>query len=328
LKVETKSEDLQPAKSSCLGANSCVTNNLEDSEWDEFGSDPYAFPVVPPVQSSNAIQDATSLRKADDNKKIRALIDTPTLDWQRQKSDGFGTGRGIEKAVGGIGFGRGGLEWKTPPQGYICHRCKVPGHFIQHCPTNGDPNYDIKRVRPPTGIPKSMLMETPHGSYALPSGAVAVLKPNETAFDKEMEGLSSTRSVGDDLPPELHCPLCKEVMKYAMLATNILTDDLLPNKTLRDTIKRFLESNNNNRQNVDISFLVQDAGSRFSQPKVPSPTLSAVSTDIQQSKRRMEPMSQRCAPLAFEDMQQQQQKPVFGERDGEMQWIYLTYGAA
>lgn len=114
------------------------------------------------------------------------------------------------------------MERKTPPQGYICHRCKVAGmftfliiaerkrtnffsfvvlvvllcfvlwlyitnfvklsylgHFIQHCPTNGDPTFDIKRVKPPTGIPKSMLMATPDGSYALPSGAVAVLKPNE-----------------------------------------------------------------------------------------------------------------------------------------------------
>lgn len=53
------------------------------------------------------------------------------------------------------------------------------GHFIQHCPTNGDPSFDIKRVKPPTGIPKSMLMATPDGSYALSSGAVAVLKPNE-----------------------------------------------------------------------------------------------------------------------------------------------------
>jgi E3 ubiquitin-protein ligase RBBP6 len=53
------------------------------------------------------------------------------------------------------------------------------GHFIQHCPTNGDPNYDIKRVKPPTGIPKSMLIATSDGSYALPNGTVAVLKPNE-----------------------------------------------------------------------------------------------------------------------------------------------------
>lgn len=53
------------------------------------------------------------------------------------------------------------------------------GHYIQHCPTNGDPNFDIKRVKPPTGIPKSMLIATPDGSYALPSGAVAVMRPNE-----------------------------------------------------------------------------------------------------------------------------------------------------
>lgn len=55
----------------------------------------------------------------------------------------------------------------------------VSGHLIQHCPTNGDPTYDVKRVKPPTGIPKSMLVATPDGSYSLPSGAVAVLKPNE-----------------------------------------------------------------------------------------------------------------------------------------------------
>jgi E3 ubiquitin-protein ligase RBBP6 len=53
------------------------------------------------------------------------------------------------------------------------------GHYIQHCPTNGDPKFDIKRVKPPTGIPKSMLMATPDGSYVLSSGAVAVLNPNE-----------------------------------------------------------------------------------------------------------------------------------------------------
>ncbi|KAJ6701036.1 hypothetical protein OIU74_012396 [Salix koriyanagi] len=48
---------------------------------------------------------------------------------------------------------------------------------------NGDPNYDLYLA-----------------------SAVAVLKPNEAAFEKEIEGLPSTRPVGD-LPPELHCPL-------------------------------------------------------------------------------------------------------------------------
>jgi len=42
-----------------------------------------------------------------------------------------------------------------------------------------DPNFDLKRVKPPTDIPKSMLVDTPDGSYGLPNGAVVVLRPNE-----------------------------------------------------------------------------------------------------------------------------------------------------
>ncbi|KAJ4968229.1 hypothetical protein NE237_014930 [Protea cynaroides] len=304
-----KVEDAQPAKSSYPVPDSSVTRFPEESEWDEFGNDLYAIPEVLPVQYSNPVQDAPPSNRADEDSKIKALIDTPALDWQRQTPDGFGSGRGFGRGMGGRmmggrGFGRGGLERKTPPVGYICHRCKVPGHFIQHCPTNGDPNYDIKRVKPPTGIPKSMLMTTPDGSYALPSGAVAVLKPNEAAFEKEIEGLPSTRSMSE-LPPELRCPLCKEVMKDAVLtskccfksfcdkcirdhiisksvcicgATNILADDLLPNKTLRDTINRILESNNSSADNAGSMLLIQDMESaRCAQPKVPSPTFSATS---------------------------------------------------
>ncbi|GMJ00413.1 hypothetical protein like AT5G47430 [Hibiscus trionum] len=304
-KVANQIENTQPEKSNFLDADSSVHKYPEDSEWDEFGNDLYSFPETLPVQSSNPLPDAPPTNQADEESKIKALIDTPALDWQRQGADGFVPGRGFGRGMGGRMGGRGfGLERKTPPQGYVCHRCKVPGHFIQHCPTNGDPNYDIKRVKPPTGIPKSMLMATPDGSYALPSGVVAVLKPNEAAFEKEIEGLPSTRSVGD-LPPELHCPLCKEVMKDAVLtskccftsfcdkcirdhiisklmcvcgANNILADDLLPNKTLRDTINRILESGNSSADNAGSTFQVQDMESaRGPQPKIPSPTTSAAS---------------------------------------------------
>lgn len=41
---------------------------------------------------------------------------------------------------------------------------------------------------------------------------------NRAAFEKEIEGMPSTRSVGD-LPPELHCPLCNDVMKDAVLTS-------------------------------------------------------------------------------------------------------------
>ncbi|GMH26650.1 hypothetical protein Nepgr_028493 [Nepenthes gracilis] len=306
-KVE-KPDDDGPLKSNFTAADSSVLKDFETSEWDdEFGHDLYAtIPEVTPVQSGSLILDAPPPSKADEDSKIKALIETPALDWQFQASDGFGPGRGFVRGarlMGGRGFGRVGLERKTPPPGYVCHRCKIPGHFIQHCPTNGDPNFDIKKVKPPTGIPKSMLMANPDGSYALPSGAAAVLKPNEAAFEKEIEGLPSTRSVGD-LPPELHCPLCKEVMKDAVLtskccfksfcdkcirdyiisksmcvcgARDILADDLLPNKTLRDTISRILESNNSSAENAGSVLQVQDMESARIQPKNPSPTQSAAS---------------------------------------------------
>ncbi|KAH9330683.1 hypothetical protein KI387_002791, partial [Taxus chinensis] len=285
----------------------------EESEWDEFGNDLYALPELPQVvqMQTQSQSQPTITNKADEDSKIKAFVDATASDWQRQTQESYagrGYGRGLGgRGLAGRGFGRG-MERKTPPQGYVCHRCKIPGHFIQHCPTNGDPNFDIKRVKPPTGIPKSMLVANPDGSYALPSGAVAVLRPNEAAFDKEVEGLPSSRSVGD-LPPELHCPLCKEVMKDAVLtskccfksycdkcirdhilskskcvcgATNILADDLLPNMTLRDTINRILETTTSSAENAGSWLQAQDMESaRCPRPKVPSPSLSGCAKEAQ-----------------------------------------------
>ncbi|WVZ59051.1 hypothetical protein U9M48_009255 [Paspalum notatum var. saurae] len=305
--VEDRVEEVTPAASAFLGDVSM--KYPEESEWDdEFGNELYVSDSVPSQPAGQAVD--ASENKVDEDSKIKALIDTSALDYS-QIPDGYGSGRGYGRGMGGRmmagrGFGRG-LERRTPPPGYVCHRCKVPGHFIQHCPTNGDARYDVKRMKPPTGIPKSMLMQTPDGSYALPSGAGAVLKPNEAAFEKEIEGLPTTRSVGD-LPPELRCPLCKEVMKDAVLtskccfrsfcdkcirdyiinksmcvcgATSILADDLLPNKTLRETISRILEvPPTSSTENVGSMLQVQDMESAIPvQPKVRSPAVSAASKE-------------------------------------------------
>ncbi|KAK8947636.1 hypothetical protein KSP40_PGU005312 [Platanthera guangdongensis] len=306
--LEDKIEDI-PLSSSMMVGDSSAMKYPEESEWDEFGNDLYSIPEVHHAQPIAPIVDVSPVDRVDEDSKIKALVDTPALDWNRHGHDSYGGGRGFGRGMGGRmmsnrGFGRGVLEKKTPPTGYICHRCKVAGHFIQHCPTNGDPNYDIRRVKPPTGIPRSMLMATPDGSYALPSGAVAVLKPNEAAFEREIDGLPSTRSISD-LPPEFHCPFCKEVMKDAVLtskccfrsfcdkcirdyiianskcvcgAANILADDLLPNKTLRETISRILESATSSTENAGSAVQVQDMESALpKQPRVPSPTFSAAS---------------------------------------------------
>ncbi|XP_042463220.1 E3 ubiquitin ligase PQT3-like isoform X2 [Zingiber officinale] len=306
--VESKVEELPPPASLLVG-DSSINKYPEEYEWDEFGNDLYAIPETNHSQTSNFVVNVPPGNKVDEESKIKALIDTPALDWNHQTQDAYGAGRGYGRGrgMGGRGFGRGMLDRRTPPAGYVCHRCKVPGHFIQHCPTNGDPNYDIKRAKPPTGIPKSMLMATSDGSYALPSGAVAVLKPNEAAFEKEIEGLPTTRPVCD-LPPQLHCPLCKEVMKDAVLtskccftsfcdkcirdyimsklmcfcgATDILADDLLPNKTFREAISRIMESTTASTENAGS--IGQVPGTELAHPvhpKASSYTLSAASKDM------------------------------------------------
>lgn len=56
----------------------------EDFEWDEFGNDLYAIPDVPAAQPSNPLPDAPpTISKVDEDSKIKALIETPALDWQR-----------------------------------------------------------------------------------------------------------------------------------------------------------------------------------------------------------------------------------------------------
>ncbi|KAL3383105.1 hypothetical protein AABB24_002545 [Solanum stoloniferum] len=206
----------------------------QDIDYDDFGDDVYAIPkvVVPsqlgnpvPIQLGNPVPTSTS-------SIIKNSMGNISLEYNNTRSACFSVGQG-------------GMEWKNPPPGYVCHRCKVPGHFIQHCPTNGDPNYDIKKV----------------------SASVAV-------FTKEVEGLSCSSSSSKhsyrDIPAELHCSLCKGLMKDAVIASkccfssfcdkcirnhimsnsvcvcgarNILVDVLLPNLTLRATVNRILQSN-------------------------------------------------------------------------------------
>lgn len=55
----------------------------EESEWDEFGNDLYAIPDVTPPQLGNPGVDASAASKIDEENKIKALVETPALDWNR-----------------------------------------------------------------------------------------------------------------------------------------------------------------------------------------------------------------------------------------------------
>eukprot|EP00727_Mastigamoeba_balamuthi_P011676 m51a1_g7130 putative dwnn a cchc-type zinc finger (171) ;mRNA; r:236788-240594 len=63
----------------------------------------------------------------------------------------------------------------VPPPGYVCHRCHQRGHYIKHCPTNGDPAFEPRRLRSPVGIPASLLLQVADAPTAGPAAAAAVL---------------------------------------------------------------------------------------------------------------------------------------------------------
>ncbi|KAK9086939.1 hypothetical protein Syun_029333 [Stephania yunnanensis] len=192
--IDNKEKDLdQSSKSSPP-----MVLQLEENDWHDFG-DLCTIDAFE-VQSTNTMQNAplaTMINKIEEDKKIKALINT----WQIQDSSSR-----AYQCFGGFMDGRMSTSDRAPP-------CKL---------------------------------------YL-------------ATFEMEIEGLPSTRSA-IDIPAELHCPLCKRVMKDAVMtgkccyrsfcdkcireciisksmcacgATNILADDLVPNKNVRDLLESY-----------------------------------------------------------------------------------------
>ena len=68
-----------------LGINPLVKSTLQaEDEFDEFGNDFYSVPAATAVNYSNPGPDpAPADEKVDEETKLKALIDTPALDWQQ-----------------------------------------------------------------------------------------------------------------------------------------------------------------------------------------------------------------------------------------------------
>ena len=166
-----------------------------------------------------------------------------------------------------------------PPPSYICHRCSQPGHYIQNCPTNGDSEFDVPRMKLPVGIPKSRLKVVPSGNalqvgtvaklggLLLPGGQIATLQANDDEFHKATQGIAKRVAVREaTIPEEYRCLVCREILKNAVLLPccaistcdncandaiqryggcplcneSISTDRVLPNKNLRVHVESYL----------------------------------------------------------------------------------------
>lgn len=119
-------------------------------------------------------------------KALETLAKGTASTWQKEVRQGVLRGRGR---------GRGAV-----PAEYRCPRCEAFGaHWIQDCPTHGDPTYDKKRVRPPVGIPMTRLARSTEGGLVLPDGNTGTLIANEDAFAREVLGIGSvdtTQQIG------------------------------------------------------------------------------------------------------------------------------------
>jgi protein MPE1 len=171
---------------------------------------------------------------------------------------------------------------KPLPSGYVCHRCGIPGHWIQACPSLNDPTFQDKRnLKAPTGIPKSFLKKTDKRSSDDESNSVmvnangeyVVVQPDNKSWEtyqaKQIAGPS-----GSGYKKEWECeicgrwakratrtPCCKKLycfrcIEHALVISDfmcpgceekeVLLDALVPDEEVRSQITERWESRNGN----------------------------------------------------------------------------------
>ncbi len=110
----------------------------------------------------------------------------------------------------------------TPPPNYTCHRCKAKGHYIQHCSTNGDPAFDIKVFKHPTGIPKMFLKvckdeSADHEQIFKKDDVAFYTNPNKRSFEKVYSQEVSEQVSKKCSKNHFKCPICECQIKNAFL---------------------------------------------------------------------------------------------------------------
>ncbi|KAI8048505.1 DWNN domain-containing protein [Syncephalis plumigaleata] len=182
--------------------------------------------------------------------RIQAMFQQEKEQWQQQQAQMAdatpiyrpGQRPRPNNAAGGSGGGSGGsggvsgsnntrsfqsYPEREPPPNYVCYRCGEKGHFIQHCPTNGDAAFDRPRIRRTTGIPKSFLKaidkptDKKSGVMVTDVGGFVVATPDSNAWEKHVAMHRAAVTAGDvhermDAPPELACVICKGLMRDAV----------------------------------------------------------------------------------------------------------------
>ncbi|KAH3666700.1 hypothetical protein WICMUC_005517 [Wickerhamomyces mucosus] len=167
----------------------------------------------------------------------------------------------------------------VPPPGYICYRCGSKDHWIKNCPTNNDPNWEGKRIKRTTGIPKTYLqtIENPQDDSTKSlmmdaDGKFVVQVADAKAWESYTKKLNKTNELINDLKDidvelldpingklmqdPVTTPCCsknysKKSIEDSLLDSDficpnchkedIFLDHLIPNDEIKDKIDKLLD---------------------------------------------------------------------------------------
>ncbi|KAG1670748.1 hypothetical protein FOA52_013975 [Chlamydomonas sp. UWO 241] len=193
------------ATASGRGAQQAEAFARPHAHADPFGADPFAQ-----AQASLAEEQAAA--------RNAAMV--------AGSGEGGGGGRGGGGRGGWGAGGRGGGRGKPPPS-YYCRRCAEEGkHWEKDCPTVGDPAYDFKVTRMPTGIPITKLTRNADGALVLPTGEMGALVENTTAFQRQI-ALMSGQQPAEEVPvgvlaTHLHAKRAREALAASSAGAGLL----------------------------------------------------------------------------------------------------------
>lgn len=210
--VQRKPPSRGPGKGS---ASRYVTNNavqiISRKEFKRPSSS-----VGPPTRNEPKFP-ASNGTEAD---AIRQMLLASSDHWQATQ-DRMAMSKPIYRP-GNKAMSSGPVPDKPLPQGYVCYRCGLKGHWIQACPTNGDESFENrKKIKRTTGIPRSQLQKVQPSSFEDMDGNVMVnadgesvmFVPDEASWNTYQKSTKSAQQDQSTVDSELVCDLCKKLMK-------------------------------------------------------------------------------------------------------------------
>ena len=102
-------------------------------------------PTLAPVAAAKP--DAVIDENISEEDRIKKMFENQSTVWA-QTQDELSTHKMV--------FHKRGTE-DLPPPGYVWYRWGGKLHWIKNCPTNSDPNFEGKKIKKTTGIPKSYM---------------------------------------------------------------------------------------------------------------------------------------------------------------------------